>query len=423
MDVGSAVRYLYLHTSTSRTVQTLMGDGGSTRVNEESTGLLEAGNWTMLTWVRRGTNLSFYMDGSVDWSTDNNYLLNIGGYNLYLGRHSGAAVSQYNGQMDAFKIYDRALTDDEINGLINEVEGVLYNTSANQWYYATTKSDLPEGTYYYNLTAYGSENSTETRSLTIDLTGPEINLTSPENASTETDTFDINFTANITDTTSNVSNATLYIYNASDDLYNQTTVTFGGDTLTEVVGIVVTMINGVYTWFYSAFDILGNEATSENYTLTVDLDLINPGVEFISPTPADGFIGAETSHTINVSIEEENLDNVSFRFTGITPVNCISHEGRGECDELYVSEGLLGAWDFNNLSIFNENDTYVADVADDGYDAPCPQIIYATIKIICRTYSATNTIISIGPNNWHESTTRFKHPCKILTTIKYSINI
>lgn len=77
-----------------------------------------------------------------------------------------------------------------------------------------------------------------------------------------------NFTANASGLTG-IANATIYIYN-STGLYNQTTQSVLLAPLTATFGIVINMVNGVYTWFWTVTDILNAQATGSNSTVTIN---------------------------------------------------------------------------------------------------------------------------------------------------------
>jgi sporulation protein YlmC with PRC-barrel domain len=96
---------------------------------------------------------------------------------------------------------------------------------------------------------------------------PNGTLLSPANG-TFSNASSNNFTANITDNVG-IKNATLNIYN-STGLVNQTTTNYPPGVLQSTIGTVVTLVDGVYTWFYDIFDFGGNKFTTTNNTLTID---------------------------------------------------------------------------------------------------------------------------------------------------------
>jgi len=146
-----------------------------------------------------------------------------------------------------------------------------------------------------------------------DITAPNITSISPANATFSANAT-VNFTANLTDVGSGLSNATLYIYNASG-LYNSTFVSIVGAPLATTVSVVVSMVEGVYTWFWEVFDVVANTITSQNettgvgsnYTLTVDLSY--PLISFVGDTPASGSNQFATSIVVNVSSSDENEEH------------------------------------------------------------------------------------------------------------------
>ncbi len=82
--------------------------------------------------------------------------------------------------------------------------------------------------------------------------------------------YSVNFTANITDNVG-IKNATLNVYNSTNNLVNQTNQSYSTGVVQSTLGIVITLINGVYKWFYEIFDWQGNQYTTANYTLNMYL--------------------------------------------------------------------------------------------------------------------------------------------------------
>lgn len=133
-----------------------------------------------------------------------------------------------------------------------------------------TFTGLPNTQYIYNVTICDLANwcnATESRRITLDNTAPAAILTSPVNNTTNS-SDSINFTATISDNLG-IKNATLNIYNQSN-LVNQTTISYAPNTLTATVGIVVTLIDNAYTWFYQLFDWAGNSYSTANNTAYKD---------------------------------------------------------------------------------------------------------------------------------------------------------
>ena len=59
------------------------------------------------------------------------------------------------------------------------------------------------------------------------------------------------------------------------------TINYVQDTTTTSVGIVVSLIDGVYSWFYNIIDFAGNTFITNNNTVTIDT--LSPNINFVSP--------------------------------------------------------------------------------------------------------------------------------------------
>lgn len=140
-------------------------------------------------------------------------------------------------------------------------------------------------------------------SFLVDTNAPVGVLDSPANE-TSTSTASQNFTINITDEFG-IKNATLYIYNDSGDLYNQTTEEFDVGILETTWGVVVSLLDGIYTWFYEVFDFAGNEDVTENRTITVDT--INPNINLTYPINNSNYTSRDLE--IRYIAEDVNLNN------------------------------------------------------------------------------------------------------------------
>jgi lysophospholipase L1-like esterase len=118
----------------------------------------------------------------------------------------------------------------------------------------------------------------------IDSTLPNATILAPQNATITNITLQ-NFTLNVSDN-QGLGNATLYIYNETG-LYNQTTISLGGASQS-VIGVVVNLVAGVYSWFWEVFDVVGNvfntQTAGGNRTMTVDTT--NPQISINSPLNA-----------------------------------------------------------------------------------------------------------------------------------------
>jgi hypothetical protein len=128
----------------------------------------------------------------------------------------------------------------------------------------------------------------------------------------------------------------LYIYNVANELINQTTVALDG-AVEATVGIVVSLADGVYTWFYGVFDMAGNYFATGNWTLTVDTNRSLVGW-WKGDNNANDSSGNGNNGTLNGDVT----------YTAGKIGNAFSFDGNGD----YVSTPLvysypqitLGAW-------------------------------------------------------------------------------
>jgi len=261
-------------------------------------------NWHHLVGTYNGTMQSFYMDGVLLNSKSIIQTILYNSQPLQIGKYVRANSFYFNGAIDEVAIYNRSLSASEILA--------LYNGSIAKY---KNWSNLADGVYYYNASASdlaGNLNNTETRQITLDTHAPNATLNTPANGTYFANGTALNFTANLSDNLG-IKNATLFVYNSSG-LFNQT---FYGEiavgTLTTTVGVVVTLIDGIYNWFYSLFDWAENSFVSQNGTVIIDT--IYPVPIFTDPTP-DNNTGRTSNFTINVSITEINFANITLNWNG-----------------------------------------------------------------------------------------------------------
>jgi hypothetical protein len=173
-----------------------------------------------------------------------------------------------------------------------------------------------------------------------DLTAPNITEMSPSNNTITAET-ETNFSANLTDV-GGLSNATLYIYNASGDLFNSSFIGIIGAPIATTVSIVVTLVEGVYTWFWEVYDVAVNVITSQNEstvpggnsTLTIALPF---SIEVNLPSNNSNFKTTSVEFNVSsgndldwcgLSIDgETNLTMTSFNVTYFNFTNATMSEG------------------------------------------------------------------------------------------------
>lgn len=157
-------------------------------------------------------------------------------------------------------------------------------------------TSLNAGTVKFNVSAWSNYSIQD-----VDQTAPNLTILGPQNA-TITNQTSINFTANVSDNVG-LANATLNIYNQTG-LYNQTVVFLGGATQA-TIGVVVTLVDGIYRWFWTVIDLAGNLFTTQNQAgvgnYTIIRDTTAPVVTILFPT-----VTAYNYHnqTLNFSVSD-----------------------------------------------------------------------------------------------------------------------
>ncbi|PIN77061.1 hypothetical protein COV15_03235 [Candidatus Woesearchaeota archaeon CG10_big_fil_rev_8_21_14_0_10_34_12] len=162
------------------------------------------------------------------------------------------------------------------------------------------------------------------------------------NESTYVNNTDVNFTINLTDN-QGLANATLYIYNNTGSLID--TITTVLDSVTEkVLGVVKTLVGGIYIFFWKIVDVANNQFITSNVTFVVDYEY--PQFVFNSPSPANG-TGVSGEFMINLSLTETNLGNITYNWNGT--------------NYSFFADSLDLMLNFDNSSLLGENDSYVVD--------------------------------------------------------------
>jgi hypothetical protein len=257
---------------------------------------------------------------------------------------------------------------------------------------------LPDEIYFYNVTIVdvaNQSNSTATRRLTLDVTAPNASLISPENGTLNSTTSQ-NLTVNLTDNIE-LLNASLFVYNSTGDLINSTSVSVSGTEA--LVGIVYEFLyDGIFTWFYSVFDIAGNEFVSGNNTITIDTT--GPIVDLISPGN-DSSQGSNVEFSGNFS-DVNGLENVTLLVwnSSFDLVNETFRNVSGTFNETNINV-LLGNsdsyyWNFEACDVlgncaFNEaNLTFNSESLEFGVE-----VLYPLSNIVVGRYSFFNVILNV----------------------------
>jgi hypothetical protein len=208
-------------------------------------------------------------------------------------------------------------------------------------------TNLVDGVWFFNATAYdlaGNLNSTETRNITIDNVNPTINFTSPS----ETSGSYVNRAwalVNVTASDSNFKNLSIYLFNSTRALVNSSNT-----TLTSLYSNFSGLGNGIYYFNATAYDLAGNLNSTE--TRNVTIDLINPGINFTSPTLGNGSIVNLKNFVVNISINDTNYANVTLNLFNSSLSNINS--SFSNLNNLYLNfTNLSHGWYYFNATAYD----------------------------------------------------------------------
>ena len=169
--------------------------------------------------------------------------------------------------------------------LFNSIYGTnnfVYNTSGNVNYSANSVSGSLD--VFDNIAPSGNAVS------------PIGNTSSP-----------VHFIVNASDNGSTLKNITYNIFN-STGLFNKTSVNVTGTTAT--TNILFDLIDGVYNWFASIFDLAGNLFNTLNATILVDKT--PPNVTIINPFPYDRI--RPIGKVVGIDIKDSDLHGISHEY-------------------------------------------------------------------------------------------------------------
>jgi hypothetical protein len=84
---------------------------------------VDDGEWHHIGWVYDGTMNYLYLDGEIDATEENSGQITVSSFPLYIGENSGATGRFWNGLIDDVQIYNRPLTQAEIQIVMQSSAG------------------------------------------------------------------------------------------------------------------------------------------------------------------------------------------------------------------------------------------------------------------------------------------------------------
>ncbi|MDO8509063.1 MAG: hypothetical protein Q7S27_05265 [Nanoarchaeota archaeon] len=166
-------------------------------------------------------------------------------------------------------------------------------------------TNLKDDVYFYNVTikdSLNNQNTTETRTLTIDTTPPSISIVSPQNTTYTNDTILINISSN---------GDNIWFYNGT-----------ANESYTSPVYRILSQ--GSNTIISYANDSLGNQNTTST---TLFIDSIAPSLTLSTPVDGSTF-GTNISLALNYSVSDSNLNSCWYNLDNSNNVslqNCANN--------------------------------------------------------------------------------------------------
>ncbi|NOQ56230.1 MAG: hypothetical protein GQ477_05505, partial [Nanohaloarchaea archaeon] len=334
-------------------------------------------------------NVKFYLNAVANGTGDTTTALVPTANNIWLG-NVDTTSRYFNGTIDEVKIWNRALSPEEINASYNVG---LYRLETNI-------TNLADGTYTYTAHVQdivGDLNQTETRTLTIDTVSPILTLISPEqNYNISSNSIDLTF--NITDNlnTSMVCslyiNSTLIITNSSTE--NATDTTFNNILVSENIN---------QNWTVNCSDGIN---TAQPLNRTFSIDTIRPYIEFVNPTEDNNSYINKNYTYLNWTLTEINLDTTILNWAGTNETM-----SQNFLNKTSLTDGLYIYYVWANDTLGNANQTETRTLVIDTIN-PLIEFVYPTednytYQNVNNTYLNT-TVTDINPNlttfiDWNSS--------------------
>ena len=228
----------------------------------------------------------------------------------------------------------------------------LYNSSdeVNTTTYISTIYDinwtsLPNEVYTYNVTItdiVNNQNTTETRTITLDTTYPQVSIVYPQNTTYATNVSELNYTF------TEISPDSCWWSNSSG-VWNSTTKTCGENW----TGL--TSVEGSNTWIVYINDTSGNENSS---SVTFFKDSVYPSIIDLTEYPSDpANYSSGVAYEFNATITDTNLEVVLIEFDGTnyTPSNIVGYVYNFSISDL--SAGTYNYYWYANDTVNNVNTT------------------------------------------------------------------
>ncbi|MFH1642648.1 MAG: LamG-like jellyroll fold domain-containing protein [Nanoarchaeota archaeon] len=309
--------------------------------------------WTNLVVTWDGNNLRIHQNGaditdSLTKSVDDAGTMANTNRALWIGvdtNDGGSIASAFNGSIDEVRIWNRSLTQNEIQILyisnLKKYDTENWSLYVNQ---SLNSSDiLPDGSYTYKAFAEdtaGNLNQTETRTITIDTTPPKLTIISPTATLYNTNRIEFNISAN---------EQLDSCHYSIDNWVTNVSMVYVNTTYFNKSSVVS---DGTYTAKFFCNDTVNNINMTGQVTFTIDT---TPSwIGFKNPTPANNTNQTQQYFKVNVSITEPSLKDVIYNWNGT--------------NYTFYNDSLILMYNFDNISSLGEDDKYIVDIKNNIYN-------------------------------------------------------
>jgi hypothetical protein len=186
---------------------------------------------------------------------------------------------------------------------------------------------LPDGIYNWDISAYDFANNfvDPNDTFIVDANAPNATNIAPINTTNISNGSFINFTVSANDSLG-LKNATLFIYNATG-LYNNTSTTnFSPEgVLSQTIGVVLSVLDGSYNWFFRVFDIGLLSTDTENFTLEVLS--VYPVLNITFPVNGAVYNNSAQVSLLNYTVTGLNLSSCWYDVNGALNYSALASAG------------------------------------------------------------------------------------------------
>jgi len=254
------------------------------------------GYWQHIVALYNGTHTLMYRNGSYVGTTYVGvHTIKTGTNDLVIGRNDAVAGRYFNGSIGGVRVYNRALTGEQISALYNEGSAIIVSSETelnDDWQGCVTPND-------------GEEDGTEVCSSNLTIDAVEINSLDPLDDWVVNDTVKLECDAYAGDVLANV---TLW-HNYTGTWHLNQTFSASGDSETVEKNFTGLVDGTSFIWACGTCDTSDRCDFTSNRTLTIDT--VAPTINFVSPTPANNRRNSSTADWLYVNVSTSDAHNTS----------------------------------------------------------------------------------------------------------------